>query len=131
MPLELTPIETRVLGALLEKERTTPEYYPLSLHALVVACNQTTNRDPVVSYDDRTVEQGLDRLREKKLAMLIHTAGARVPKLSWRITEGPWFDNMIATLTYEGPKATVRFDQAITDETGTPRLTQVQESALT
>jgi uncharacterized protein YceH (UPF0502 family) len=80
MPLELSPIETRILGALLEKERTTPEYYPLSLHALVVACNQTTNRDPVVSYDDRTVEQGLDRLREKKLAMLIHTAGARVPK---------------------------------------------------
>jgi uncharacterized protein len=80
MPLELSPIETRVLGALLEKERTTPEYYPLSLHSLVVACNQTTNREPIVSYDDRTVEQGLDRLREKKLAMLIHTAGARVPK---------------------------------------------------
>src|ERR1700732_1751980 len=80
MPLELSPIETRVLGALLEKERTTPEYYPLSMNALVVACNQTTNRDPIVSYDDRTVEQGLDQLREKKLAMLIHTAGARVPK---------------------------------------------------
>jgi len=80
MPLELSPIETRVLGALLEKERTTPEYYPLSLNGLVVACNQTTNRDPIVSYDDRTVEQGLDGLREKKLAMLVHTAGARVPK---------------------------------------------------
>jgi uncharacterized protein YceH (UPF0502 family) len=80
MPLELTPVETRVLGSLLEKERTTPEYYPLSLNGLVVACNQTTNRDPIVSYDDRAVEQGLDRLREKKLAMLVHTAGARVPK---------------------------------------------------
>jgi uncharacterized protein len=80
MPLELSPIETRVLGALLEKERTTPEYYPLSLNGLLVACNQTTNRDPIVSYDDRTVEQGLDGLREKKLAMLVHTAGARVPK---------------------------------------------------
>jgi uncharacterized protein YceH (UPF0502 family) len=80
MPLELSPIETRVLGALLEKERTTPEYYPLSLNALIVACNQSTNRDPIVSYDDRTVEQSLDRLREKKLAMLVHTAGARVPK---------------------------------------------------
>ena len=80
MSLELAPIETRVLGALLEKERTTPEYYPLSLNGLVVACNQTTNRDPIVSYDDRTVEQSLDRLREKKLAMLVHTAGARVPK---------------------------------------------------
>ena len=71
---------TRVLGALLEKERTTPEYYPLSLNALVVACNQTTNRDPIVSYDERTVEESLDRLREKKLAMLVHTACARVPK---------------------------------------------------
>jgi uncharacterized protein len=80
MPLELSPIETRVLGALLEKERTTPEYYPLSLHGLVVACNQTTNREPIVSYDDRTAEQGLNGLREKKLAMLVHTAGARVPK---------------------------------------------------
>ncbi len=80
MPLELSPIETRLLGALLEKERTTPEYYPLSLNGLIVACNQTTNRDPIVSYDERTVEQGLDRLREKKLAMLVHTAGARVPK---------------------------------------------------
>ena len=80
MSLELSPIETRVLGALLEKERTTPENYPLSLNGLVVACNQTTNRDPIVSYDDRTVEQSLDGLREKKLAMLVHTAGARVPK---------------------------------------------------
>lgn len=80
MPLELSSVETRVLGSLLEKERTTPEYYPLSLNGLTAACNQTTNRDPIVSYDDRTVEQGLDRLREKKLAMLIHTAGARVPK---------------------------------------------------
>jgi uncharacterized protein YceH (UPF0502 family) len=80
MSLELSPIETRVLGALLEKERTTPENYPLSLNGLVVACNQTTNRDPIVSYDDRTVEHSLDGLREKKLAMLVHTAGARVPK---------------------------------------------------
>src|ERR1700722_10996441 len=50
------------------------------MNALVVACNQTTNRDPIVSYDDRTVEQGLDRLWEKKLAMLVHTAVDRVPK---------------------------------------------------
>src|ERR1700756_3294829 len=80
VPINLSSTETRILGCLLEKERTTPEYYPLSLNGLVVACNQTTNRDPIVNYDDRTVEQGLDRLREKKLAMLIHTAGARVPK---------------------------------------------------
>ena len=80
MSLELSPLETRILGCLVEKERTTPEYYPLSLVSLTAACNQTTNRDPIVSYDDRTVERGLDDLRAKKLAMLIHTAGARVPK---------------------------------------------------
>jgi uncharacterized protein len=80
MSLELSPLETRILGCLLEKERTTPEYYPLSLISLTAACNQTTNRDPIVSYDERTVERGLDELRAKKLAMLIHTAGARVPK---------------------------------------------------
>ena len=80
MSLELSPLETRILGCLLEKERTTPEYYPLSLVSLTAACNQTTNRDPIVGYDERTVERGLDDLRAKKLAMLIHTAGARVPK---------------------------------------------------
>ncbi|HEX7160557.1 MAG TPA: alkaline phosphatase D family protein [Trebonia sp.] len=58
-------------------------------------------------------------------------AGARAPKLRWRITEGPWFDNMIATLTYDGPKAIVRFDQAVTDETRTPRLSTVMEADLT
>ena len=79
MPLDLSPIETRILGCLLEKERTTPESYPLSLISLTAACNQTTNRDPIVGYDERTIERGLDDLRAKKLAMLIHTAGARVP----------------------------------------------------
>jgi uncharacterized protein len=80
VPLNLTSTETRILGCLLEKERTTPEYYPLSLNSLVTACNQTTNRDPIVSYSEKTVEDGLDLLRRKKLAMLIHTAGARVAK---------------------------------------------------
>ena len=80
MPTNLSSTETRILGCLLEKERTTPEYYPLSLNSLVTACNQTTNRDPIVNYHEKTVEQGLDLLRQKKLAMLIHTAGARVAK---------------------------------------------------
>jgi uncharacterized protein len=80
VPLNLSLTETRILGCLLEKERTTPEYYPLSLNGLVTACNQTTNRDPIVNYGEKTVEDGLDLLRRKKLAMLIHTAGARVAK---------------------------------------------------
>src|ERR1700675_4853860 len=108
MPLELSPIETRVLGALLEKERTTPEYYPLSLNGLVVACNQTTNRDPIVSYDDRTAEQGLDRLREKKLAMLVPTPGARVPKYRHTLLEvynlNPREVALLCVLMLRGPQ---------------------------
>jgi uncharacterized protein YceH (UPF0502 family) len=76
----LTPAETRILGCLLEKERITPENYPLSLNSLIAACNQSTNRDPVVSYDEKTVEAGVDSLREKKLATMTSGAGSRVPK---------------------------------------------------
>lgn len=77
---QLDPVEARVLGCLLEKERTTPEAYPLSLNALVAACNQTTNREPVVAWDDQTVEAGVAALREKKLATMVWGAGARVQK---------------------------------------------------
>ena len=76
----LTPVEARVLGCLLEKEITTPEYYPMSLNSLMAACNQRSNRDPVVEWDESTVEAGLDGLRRKRLAVMIHMAGSRVPK---------------------------------------------------
>ena len=76
----LSPVEARILGCLLEKERTTPENYPLSLVGLAAACNQSTNREPVTAFDERTVDAGLSTLREKKLATLIHSAGARVGK---------------------------------------------------
>lgn len=74
----LSPVEVRVLGSLVEKQITTPEYYPLSLNALTAACNQKSNRDPVVSYDEATVERGMDALREKKLAWVIKKADSRV-----------------------------------------------------
>jgi uncharacterized protein len=74
----LNPVEVRVLGSLIEKQITTPEYYPLSLNALTAACNQKSNRDPVVSYDDATVERGMDGLRDKKLAWVIKKADSRV-----------------------------------------------------
>lgn len=80
MAFSLSPLETRILGCLLEKERITPENYPLSLHSLAAACNQTTNRDPVTGHDEKTVEQGLDALREKKLATMVRLAGSRVEK---------------------------------------------------
>lgn len=76
----LTPVETRLLGCLLEKERITPENYPLSLNSLIAACNQSTNRDPITAFDVRTVESGLDGLRQKKLAVMIMSAGSRVAK---------------------------------------------------
>jgi len=80
MSFELNELETRVLGCLLEKERHTPENYPLSLHALAAACNQSTNRDPVSGYDEKVVEAGVNALREKKLASVIFGAGSRVQK---------------------------------------------------
>ncbi len=85
--MNLSAVETRILGCLLEKERLTPENYPISLNSLVAACNQSTNRDPVVGYDERTVEQGVTSLREKKLAVLVHLAGARVGKYRHSLPE--------------------------------------------
>lgn len=64
----LTHEEVRVLGCLMEKKMTTPEYYPLSLNALITACNQKSNRDPVVTYDEQTVLQAIDGLKKKQLA---------------------------------------------------------------
>lgn len=80
MPFELNALETRILGCLLEKESHTPENYPLSLNSLTAACNQSTNREPVSSYDEKVVEAGVNSLREKKLASVIFGAGSRVQK---------------------------------------------------
>lgn len=76
----LTAGEARVLGCLIEKEITTPEYYPMTLNAVVAASNQRSNRDPVVEWDDAVVEAALDGLRRKRLAVMIHLSGSRVPK---------------------------------------------------
>jgi len=87
MDLLLQPEEVRVLGALLEKEITTPEYYPLSLNALVNACNQKSNRDPVVNFEEAVVEHALHSLRDKGLLLSITGAGSRVQKYAHRISE--------------------------------------------
>ena len=76
----LNETEVRVLGALVEKQVTTPEYYPLTLNALLHACNQISNRDPVVSFDERTVARALEILREKNLAYVFYGSDSRVPK---------------------------------------------------
>src|SRR5437763_16639892 len=77
---QLTPTEVRVLGALIEKQITTPEYYPLTLNALTLACNQKNNRQPVVAYDEAAVAAALDTLREKNLVYVFYGSTSRVPK---------------------------------------------------
>ena len=79
--------EVRVVGALVEKQVTTPDYYPLTLNALVNACNQISNRDPVVKYDERTVEDAIDTLRTKNLVYIFYGAESRVPKYKHMMRE--------------------------------------------
>ena len=83
----LQPAEVRVLGALVEKEITTPEYYPLTLNALINACNQKSSREPVVNYGEDTVSQALTLLRNKGLGLRISGAGHRVEKYGHTLGE--------------------------------------------
>ena len=76
----LSPIEARVLASLVEKSITTPEYYPLTLNALTAACNQKSNRDPVMQVEDKDVVRALDSLRDRKLAWSVAMAGSRAPR---------------------------------------------------
>jgi uncharacterized protein YceH (UPF0502 family) len=83
----LSAVETRILGSLIEKDITTPDYYPLTLNSLTNACNQSSNRDPVVSYGEAEIMRGLDLLRDKKLAFVFQGADSRVAKFGHRIAE--------------------------------------------
>ena len=83
----LTPIEIRVLGSLIEKQITTPEYYPLTLHALTAACNQKNNRNPVTSFAESDIDDALYSLREKNLAYVFHGSTSRVPKYKHVVPE--------------------------------------------
>jgi uncharacterized protein YceH (UPF0502 family) len=87
LDIVLNEVEARVLGALLEKDATTPDYYPLSLNALVNACNQKNNRDPVMNLDDASVSDALQTLQEKRLAGPAGGADSRVTKYEHRLQE--------------------------------------------
>ena len=87
MNLLLSDVDARVLGALVEKEITTPEYYPLSLNALMNACNQKSNRDPLMNLDESAVRQSLRALGELFLARSASTTDSRVPKYEHRLAE--------------------------------------------
>jgi uncharacterized protein len=104
----LTDVETRVLGALIEKDITTPDYYPLSLNALVNACNQKSNRDPLMSLDEDAVRQALRSLNDKGLAGPANTSDSRVAKYEHRLQEAFNFDRretaLLCTLLLRGPQ---------------------------
>src|SRR6185503_10259027 len=104
----LHPIEVRVLGSLLEKDLTTPEYYPLTLNALQNACNQKSSREPIVNYDETTVAQGLELLRQKQLVLKVSGAGHRVEKFAHRLGEtlnlGRRELALLAVLMLRGPQ---------------------------
>jgi len=103
----LTDTEVRVLGCLIEKELATPEYYPLTLNALTNACNQKSNRDPVMQLDEADVVRALDALRFKQLALL-SAEGGRVPKYRHILTEKLRFSPaelaVLAELLLRGPQ---------------------------
>src|SRR6476659_5046966 len=80
MPTILSDVEIRVLGSLVEKQVTTPEYYPLTLNSLTLACNQKNNRNPVTNLNEDDVAQALESLREKNLTYVFHGSTSRVPK---------------------------------------------------
>ena len=105
---KLDEVEVRVLGALLEKEITTPEYYPLSLNALVNACNQKSNRDPVMALDESSVTSALQSLNDKNLAGQSSSADSRVPKYIHHLQEVFNFDRresaVLCVLLLRGPQ---------------------------
>ncbi len=107
-PFHLTAAEARVLGALIEKEVTTPEYYPLSLHALVNACNQRSNREPVMNLDEDDVRQALHGLEDDRLAGRARSADGRVTKYEHWLGEAFNFSRaetaLICVLLLRGPQ---------------------------
>ncbi|HZO50500.1 MAG TPA: DUF480 domain-containing protein, partial [Gaiellaceae bacterium] len=106
--MDLDEVELRVLGCLIEKQRTTPGAYPLSLNALRLACNQTTNRDPVVDYDEPTIRAALERLARRGWARLASGAGSRAAKYRHLLDDALGLPGaelaLLAVLVLRGPQ---------------------------
>jgi uncharacterized protein len=106
--MNLSSTEMRVLGCLLEKQRTTPDAYPLSLNALRLACNQSTNREPVVQYDDAVLRDALHRLERRGYTRLASGAGSRAPKYRHLLADAlPMADDeqaVVCVLMLRGPQ---------------------------
>ena len=106
--MDADPVELRVLGCLIEKQRTTPDQYPLSLNALRLACNQSTNRDPVVDYDEATIRAALERLSRREWVRLASGPGSRAAKYRHLFDEALGLDgaeiSLLAVLMLRGPR---------------------------
>ena len=104
----MTPVQQRVVGCLIEKELTTPDHYPLSMNALLAACNQTTNREPVVQLDQRVVENALENLKADGLVRVVFSRGNRVDKYRHVLPEKLGLDlpslAVVAVLLLRGPQ---------------------------
>jgi len=108
MTTTLSDIEVRVLGSLVEKQVTTPEYYPLTLNALTLACNQKNNRNPVTSYNETAVAEAVETLREKNLVYVFYGSTSRVPKYKHVMPEVMHLNQaelaIVCTLMLRGPQ---------------------------
>lgn len=106
--MTLTETEARVVGALIEKQLTTPEYYPLTMNALIAACNQKNNREPVVSYDEATVQKAVESLRDKNIIYVFYGSNSRVPKYKHILPDvlelEPSETAVLAVLMLRGPQ---------------------------
>jgi uncharacterized protein YceH (UPF0502 family) len=130
--MELSAPETRVLGCLLEKQRTTPDAYPLSLNALRLACNQSTNRDPVVDYDDAVIRDALHRLERRGLVRLASGRGSRAPKFRHLLADAlpmsPAEQAVMSVLMLRGPQTPGELKQRAERAHGFADLDGVQET---
>jgi uncharacterized protein YceH (UPF0502 family) len=130
--VDLDAVEIRVLGCLVEKQRTTPDVYPLSLNALRLACNQATNREPVVDYDEETVREGLRRLALRGWTRLSSGAGSRARKYRHLLDDalglGEGELSLLAVLMLRGPQTPGELKQRADRLHPFPDLAAVREA---
>ena len=130
--MDLDPVEVRILGCLIEKQRTTPDTYPLSLNALRLACNQTTNRDPVVQYDETTIREALHRLSQRRFTRLASGHTSRAYKFRHLLDDALELDEeelaVLAVLLLRGAQTPGELKQRTERMQGFPDLASVQDA---
>jgi uncharacterized protein len=130
--MDLDPVEVRILGCLVEKQRTTPDQYPLSLNSLRLACNQTTNRDPVVQYDETTIREALHKLSQRRFSRLASGHTSRAYKFRHLLDEALGLDDeelaVLAVLLLRGAQTPGELKQRTDRMQGFADLAAVQDA---